>query len=103
MFTWTGFWSLSRDYLTGEPFEIPNTVFCTTVSILALIGLVLVWRSNAVAGTFFACVLFSVPLIYYISHPDLEYRHTIDPEIVILGTYAVSYRLRRRCDNQQSR
>src|SRR5581483_8034221 len=96
VFTWTGFWSLNPKYLAGEPFEIPNTVFCTFLTVLMLYGLVLVFRQDAIAGSLFAVVLFSVPLLYYITHPDLEYRHVIDPEIVILGTLAAATLLRRK-------
>ncbi len=90
VFTWTGFWSFDRRYMAEEPFEIPNTVFCTALSILAFIGLLFAFRQNKLAATFFAMVLFSIPLLYYITHPDLEYRHVIDPEIVILATFAVA-------------
>ena len=96
VFTWTGFWSLNPTYLAGEPFELPNTVFCTAITILMLWGLGLVFRQDPAAGAFFALVLFSVPLLYYITHPDLEYRHVIDPEIVILLTVAATHLLRRK-------
>src|SRR5579872_5153023 len=96
VFTWTGFWSLNRTYLAGEPFEIPNTVFCTALTLLMLAGLWLAFRENPFAGSFFAVVLFSIPLLYYITHPDLEYRHVIDPEIVILATLAAMRLLRRK-------
>lgn len=95
VFTWTGFWSLNPAYLAGEPFEIPNTVFCTVVTLLMLVGLIFTFRDNPAAGMFFLCVLLSIPLLYYATHPDLEYRHVIDPEIVILATLAVA-RLSRR-------
>jgi hypothetical protein len=90
VFTWTGFWSLSPAYRAGEPFEIPNTVFCTGITVLMLIGLLLEFRETSSAGAFFTVVLFSIPLLYYATHPDLEYRHVIDPEIVILATLAVA-------------
>jgi len=96
VFTWTGFWSLNRTYLAGEPFEIPNTVFCTALTLLMLAGLWLAFGQNPFAGAFFAVVLFSIPLLYYITHPDLEYRHVIDPEIVILATLAAMRLLRRK-------
>jgi hypothetical protein len=96
VFTWTGFWSLNSKYLAGEPFEIPNTVFCSLVTLLMLYGLTLTFKQNASAGAFFVAVLFAVPLLYYVTHPDLEYRHVIDPEIVILATPSVAALIRRR-------
>lgn len=91
VFTWTGFWSLNPTYLAGEPFEIPNTVFCTAVTILMLLGLFFAFRTNPAAGVFFALVLLTIPFLYYITHPDLEYRHVIDPEIVMLAALAVKH------------
>ena len=88
LFTWTGFWSLHPTYLAGEPFEIPNTVFCTAITLFMVMGLFFSFRENGAAGMLFLFVLFSIPLLYYFTHPDLEYRHVIDPEIVILATLA---------------
>ena len=96
VFTWTGFWSLSPAYRAGEPFEIPNTAFCTGITVLMLIGLVLAFRENRSAGIFLLLVSFSLPFLYYMTHPDLEYRHVIDPEIVILATLAAMHLLRRK-------
>ena len=96
VFTWTGFWSLNPKYLAGEPFEIPNTVFCSLVTVLMLYGLTLTFKQNASAGAFLAAVLFAVPLLYYVTHPDLEYRHVIDPEIVILATLSAAALICRR-------
>jgi hypothetical protein len=28
------------------------------------------------------------PMVYYITHSDIRYRHLIDPEIVLLAVYA---------------
>jgi hypothetical protein len=33
-----------------------------------------------------------LPAVYYITHPDLGYRHPVDPAMVILGVYALSSR-----------
>jgi len=35
----------------------------------------------------YALLLVFFPLIYYFTHPKLHYRHTIDPEIVVLAVY----------------
>ena len=100
LFTWTGFWSLNPTYLAGEPFEIPNTVFCTALTLLMLAGLIFTFCENPTAALFFFLVLFSIPLLYYFTHPDLEYRHVIDPEIVILSAVAVSSISRRRTSSR---
>ncbi len=47
---WTGFWSLSRAYLHDEPFEIPNVMFCGSLSLLMLIGAVRLLRQSRIAA-----------------------------------------------------
>ena len=89
VFLWTGYWSLDRAYLKEEPLDPPNIFLCTTLTVLALLGL---WRalradwSNALP---YALVLFSFPLIYYITSPEVYYRRPIDPFFVILAIVAV--------------
>lgn len=87
-FTWTGFWSLSHPFADNEPFQIPNTLFCTTLTIGMLAGLRLTWKEGARMAFPYAWVLFAFPLIYYITHPGPEYRHPIDPVLVCLIAFA---------------
>jgi hypothetical protein len=45
----------------------------------------------------YAWVLFAIPLVYYITHPGMEYRHPIDPVLVCLIAFACTqWRIRRR-------
>ncbi len=89
LYTWTGFWSTDPGYRKNEPLQIPNTFFCTVMTVLALLGLRWRWRWRRpwVAPYVIALVFF--PLIYYITHPGIEYRHPIDPLMVILAAAAV--------------
>lgn len=96
-FTWTGFWSLSHPYTDNEPFQIPNTLLYTTLTISMLAGLNLAWKRNARMAFPYAWVVFAFPLIYYITHPGVEYRHPIDPVLVCLIAFAwTEWRIRRR-------
>jgi 4-amino-4-deoxy-L-arabinose transferase-like glycosyltransferase len=95
IYTWTGFWSTNPVFMKDEPFQFPNTFFCTSVTILALLGLRRMWRYRREwAGPYVIALVF-FPLIYYITHPGIEYRHPIDPLIVILEAGAVVEFLRR--------
>jgi 4-amino-4-deoxy-L-arabinose transferase-like glycosyltransferase len=88
-FLWTGYWSFDRVYLEQEPLDPPNVFFCSTLTALALIGL---WRALRAdwSGTLpYALVLFSFPLIYYITSPEVYYRRPVDPLFVILAVLAV--------------
>ncbi|HEV2617143.1 MAG TPA: glycosyltransferase family 39 protein, partial [Candidatus Acidoferrales bacterium] len=102
VFTWTGFWSLKKDYRVAEPFAVANIVFCTALTVLLMIG---AWRAvhinrDGVLPLLF--VLASYPLVYYLAHSGAEYRHPIDPIcVVFIGYLAASMipgRVRARLD-----
>ncbi len=97
VFTWTGFWSLEPEYARGEPFQLPNTFFCSTLTVLGLMGLAVMWRHRREWIVPYVAVLGAYPAVYYITHPSMDYRHAIDPMLVILVAYAVqSFVVRRR-------
>ena len=89
VYVWTGYWSFDPRYLEEEPLDPYNIIFCTGVSILTLLGLYRAFRDNFDAAMPYALVLFSFPLIYYFTHPEVYYRRQIDPMFVILAVYAV--------------
>jgi 4-amino-4-deoxy-L-arabinose transferase-like glycosyltransferase len=89
LFLWTGYWSLERDYLKQEPLDPPNILFCTTLTVLALVGLRRALRADFSGALPYALVLFSFPLIYYITSPEVYYRRPIDPFFVILAVLAL--------------
>jgi hypothetical protein len=89
IYLWTGFRSLDRAYLSEEPLDPPNIVFCTTLTVLALLGLRRALRANCAGTLPYALVLFSFPVIYYITSPEVYYRRPIDPFFAILAVVAV--------------
>jgi len=90
IYLWTGFWSFSHNYLLGEPLDPANVVICTTLTILALMGLTRAFRQGHVASVPFLIVLLLFPLVYCITHPEVYYRRPIDPLFVVLAVYAVT-------------
>lgn len=104
VYMWTGYWSLSREYLKDEPLDPPNIFVETTLTILALFGLRRVFqldkqldrqRRESPLGMRFAIVLFFFPLAYYFSHPETYYFRPVDPLIVVLGAVAIAGRERK--------
>lgn len=89
VFIWTGYWSLDRDYLRKEPLDPPNIFFATSLTVLALLGLRRALRADCSRAMPYALVLFSFPLIYYITSPEVYYRRPMDPFLVILAVVAV--------------
>ncbi len=102
VFTWTGFWSLHPEYLREEPHDPANVFFCTTFTVLALIGLRKALRRSRSAVMPYALVLLTFPIPYYLTHSDLSYRQPLNPEIVIFASLAAASRrdtmLRSRAD-----
>jgi len=92
VFIWTGFWSFQREYLREEPFDPANIFFCTVFTVFALTGLRKAFRDRRDMAILYALILGTFPIIFYVTHPDLAYRHPIDPEVVILGAYAIASR-----------
>ncbi len=88
-FLWTGYWSLDREYLKQEPLDPPNILFCSALTLLALLGLWRALRQDWSGSLPYALVLFSFPLIYYITSPEVYYRRPIDPFFVILAMVAL--------------
>lgn len=89
VYLWTGYWSFAPEYLKQEPLDPPNIFFCTTLTILALVGLWRAMRTDLSGAMPYVLVLFSFPLIYYITSPEVYYRRPIDPFFVILAMVAV--------------
>jgi len=88
-FIWTGYWSLDREYLKQEPLDPPNILFCTTLTVLTLLGLRRALRADRPGNLPYALILLSFPVIYYITSPEVYYRRPIDPFFVILAVVAV--------------
>lgn len=94
---WTGFWSLDRKFLDGEPFHIPNAFFASALTLLMIGGLRYAWLAGKGEAVLpLLIILLTFPLVYYITHSSMDYRHPIDPIIVILDCYCVLAWRRRR-------
>jgi 4-amino-4-deoxy-L-arabinose transferase-like glycosyltransferase len=84
IFFWTGYWSLDRKYLEDEPTAIPNLFFVALMTILMLKGLRDTFRARSPAAWPHTWILLSFPVVYYITHSKMDYRHPIEPMIVVL-------------------
>ncbi|HVA17701.1 MAG TPA: glycosyltransferase family 39 protein [Candidatus Dormibacteraeota bacterium] len=89
VYIWTGFWSFNRQYLADQPFDPANIFFCSSLTILVLLGLRRAFRDGVAVGMPYLIVLLFFPLIYYVTHPEDWYRRPIDPFCVVLAVYAV--------------
>jgi hypothetical protein len=102
---WTGFWSLDPSYIQQEPFQLPNVFFCISLTLLMLFGARDWWRKDSASALPYLLSIAIFPIAYYISHPLMDYRQPIEPEIVILvvvGLRAVKARMRLRLEATSS-
>ncbi|MGA8220376.1 MAG: glycosyltransferase family 39 protein [Candidatus Acidiferrales bacterium] len=93
LYTWTGFWSFAPGYLILEPMDPYNVVFCSGLTVLMLIGLRRAFQEAREMAILYTLVVVFFPVIYYFTHPAMNYRHVIDPEIVSLAVLALPRRL----------
>jgi hypothetical protein len=90
IYLWTGYWSLSHEYLEMEPMDPPNIFVCTTLTLLALAGLWRCFRQDWPVAVRYGIVLACFPLVYCISHPETYYTRPLDPIINVLAAYAAA-------------
>ncbi len=95
IYLWTGFWSIDRQYLAQEPFDIPNIFFSTAFTVLCLIGVRRAWRENAFGTAPYVIMMLCLPLVYYVTHVEVYYRRQIDPMMLVLAVYAITAAKRR--------
>jgi len=87
---WTAFWSLDRKFLENEPFHIPHVFLTTALTLLVLGGLRYAWTEGKWQDVLpLVLILLTYPLVYYITHTSMDYRHPLDPVIVALNCYCV--------------
>ncbi len=59
------------------------------LSLFSIGGLIVAIRRRVPATFLLATIVIFYPLVYYITFPTDRYRHTIEPELVILATYCL--------------
>lgn len=93
VFTWTGYWSLSRAYLRVEPFAWFNVFLTLALTGTAGLGFVRAYKRFPSRTIVFAWLFLAFPAVYYVTHPSMAYRHPLDPFLLLFTAYAfVGYR-----------
>ncbi len=93
VYMWTAFWNLDPSNLDVE-LHYPGNVFLTVaLTVLMLVGLWQAFRISRGATLPYLLVLAVYPLIFYFTHPEIRYRHLIDPEIIILAALGARFLL----------
>ncbi|MFY9585183.1 MAG: glycosyltransferase family 39 protein [Candidatus Acidiferrales bacterium] len=91
VYMWTGFWNLDPENLVMEFHDPGNVYMVVGLTVAMLIGLRQALRNAREAAVPYLLVLMFYPLLSYITHPEIRYRHLMDPEMIILATLGVRF------------
>jgi 4-amino-4-deoxy-L-arabinose transferase-like glycosyltransferase len=97
---WTGYWSFSAEELQEQPYEPWNVFQVCSMTLLMLLGLRSLWRSNRTACVPYLVLVCVFPITYYITHPLMDYRQPIEPAIIVLAVAGAASFSRVRVRNQ---
>jgi len=89
LYFWTGYWSFSAQELADQPYSIPCMCYVSAVSLLMLLGIFRLWKTNRDTLIPYLLLLGSYPIAYYLTHPLMDYRQPIEPAVVVLGLWGV--------------
>lgn len=88
VFWWTGFWSWDPRYLATEPMRGPLIIFHSVMTFLSIAGVALLRkRSHRV---FVLGLVACQGMMYYFTHPAIEYRHSVEPLLLCVAVIGAS-------------
>ncbi|MFZ0819860.1 MAG: glycosyltransferase family 39 protein [Candidatus Acidiferrales bacterium] len=92
---WLGTWEPIQDIWPSLSWESKTTLLSNiSFSLLGLVGALLLLRQKSPYAFPMAMFPLIFPIVYYITHSSLRYRHPIDPVMAVLTAVALGYPLR---------
>src|SRR3984893_10088672 len=90
--TWTALWDYRADpWVVALGAGTAYASFCSIFSLLALVGLMLARRADALQTFPLSAAMLLFPVTYYLTHTAVRYRHPIDPGMTVLAVYAAAW------------
>ena len=96
LLTWTGVWSGQIRWVVNSEQGVPNIFFCSLLSLLAFWGLGRAMKDGLWGAVPLMIVMLCFPLVFYVTHPSIRYRHPIDPQVALFAVYGAAGIFRRR-------
>jgi len=91
---WMGTWDPIQDIWGTLAFDARVTLVANLfLSLFGLLGLLFMYREKNPYAFPIAMFPLVFPIVYYVTHSSLRYRHPIDPAMVVVATYALAYPL----------
>jgi 4-amino-4-deoxy-L-arabinose transferase-like glycosyltransferase len=88
VYTWTDLWEFPPKW-SVDGSGIPDVLTYSLISLLAFAGLYEAVRTNWHDAIPLMIPVVFFPIVYYLTHQDVRFRHPIDPVIVIFAVYGV--------------
>ena len=92
---WLGSFRPLQDFEIAETWLQAVLIVSALTAIGSVTGLAVLWRRRSPFTLPAAAFVVVVPLVYYITHASLRYRHPIDPIVLLLTAVAVTAAWRR--------
>jgi len=92
---WMGTWEPLQD--RWSKLSLVNRSFLASnisLSLLSLLGVLFLYREKNEYAFPLATFPLIYPIVYYVTHSSLRYRHPIDPVMVVLAIFALAYPVR---------
>lgn len=95
LYAWTDLWNFPPRW-SLDASGLPDVLTYSFISLLAFAGIG--WAIHNVRYDTIPLLipLVCFPIVYYLTHQDVRFRHPIDPEVVILAVYGAICFLRHR-------
>jgi hypothetical protein len=94
LYTWTNLWEFPPRWSLDEE-GLPNVLLYSVVSLLAFTGLYRAIRDRRDGVIPLLIPLVFFPVVYYLTHSEVRYRHPIDPIVVVFMASAATALARR--------
>jgi Dolichyl-phosphate-mannose-protein mannosyltransferase len=89
---WLGIWDSPVDLWPTAPWSTRlRMISQATFALLAWLGLLFAYRARNAAASALGIVMIVFPLVFYLTHTDLRYRHPMEPVMLVLAVFAVVY------------
>lgn len=92
---WMGTWEPVQDSWSKMPW--PYRTFLASnisLSLLGFLGVLFLYREKNEYAFPLATFPLIYPIVYYVTHSSLRYRHPLDPAMVVLAIFALAYPVR---------
>jgi hypothetical protein len=94
---WAGLAAPVQSFMSTDSLLVRVLLVCNTAAgIVGLLGIAVLIRKRSTYAFPAAAYLAVFPWVYYVTHPNLRYRHPIDPVVLLLVAIAVGSLFKKR-------